>query len=133
MDSLGIGIGTEFLDWTVSEPESESKKLEPETSELLLVLLGNRNQVRCQPNIAINNNSQELGEILVLAILSFKIQEENKIQFHHSHSSSLRNGSTMALAETAKAPLLSISVLLWQKGPFTWVPKLPYTYNSAVR
>ena len=32
MDSLGIGIGTEFLDWTVSEPESESKKLEPGTS-----------------------------------------------------------------------------------------------------
>ena len=97
--------------------------------------LGNRNQVRCQPNIAINNNSQEkvMGEILALAILSFKIQEENKIQFHHSHSSSLGNGSALALAETAKAPLLSISVLLWQKGPFTWVPKLPYTYNSAVR
>ena len=33
MDSLRIGIGTEFLDWTVSEPESESKKLEPRTSE----------------------------------------------------------------------------------------------------
>ena len=27
MDSLRIGIGTKFLDWTVSEPESESKKL----------------------------------------------------------------------------------------------------------
>ena len=33
MDSLGTGIGTEFLDWTVSEPESESKKLEPGTSD----------------------------------------------------------------------------------------------------
>ena len=33
MDSLGIGIGAEFLDWTVSEPESESKKLEPGTSD----------------------------------------------------------------------------------------------------
>ena len=34
MDSLRIGIGTEFLDWTVSEPELESKKLEPGTSVL---------------------------------------------------------------------------------------------------
>ena len=31
MDSLRIGMGTEFLDLTVSEPESESKKLEPGT------------------------------------------------------------------------------------------------------
>ena len=30
MDSLGTGTG--FQDWTVSEPESESKKLEPGTS-----------------------------------------------------------------------------------------------------
>ena len=30
IDSLGIG--TEILDWTVSEPESESKKLEPGAS-----------------------------------------------------------------------------------------------------
>ena len=36
MDSLGIEIGTEFLDWTVSEPESESKKLEPGTSGLVI-------------------------------------------------------------------------------------------------
>ena len=34
MDSLGIGIGTELLDWTVSEPESESKKMEPGTPGL---------------------------------------------------------------------------------------------------
>ena len=34
MDSLGIGI--EFLDWTVSELESESKKLEPGTSVLFI-------------------------------------------------------------------------------------------------
>ena len=33
MDSLGTGTGTGFQDWTVSEPESESKKLEPGTSE----------------------------------------------------------------------------------------------------
>ena len=39
MDSLGIGIVTEFLDWTVSEPESESKKLEPGTSECCMSLL----------------------------------------------------------------------------------------------
>ena len=32
MDSLGTGTGTGFQDWTVSEPESESKKLEPGTS-----------------------------------------------------------------------------------------------------
>ena len=37
MDSLGTGIGTEFLDWRVSEPESESKKLEPGTSYVSLV------------------------------------------------------------------------------------------------
>ena len=35
MDSLGTGTGTGFQDWTVSEPESESKKLEPGTSAVL--------------------------------------------------------------------------------------------------
>ena len=34
MDSLGTGTGTGFQDWTVSEPESESKKLEPGTSAM---------------------------------------------------------------------------------------------------
>ena len=34
MDSLGTGTGIGFQDWTVSEPESESKKLEPGTSAL---------------------------------------------------------------------------------------------------
>ena len=33
MDSLGTGTGIGFQDWTVSEPESESKKLEPGTSD----------------------------------------------------------------------------------------------------
>ena len=38
MDSLGTGTGIGFQDWTVTEPESESKKLEPGTSGILWVL-----------------------------------------------------------------------------------------------
>ena len=37
MDSLGTGTG--FQDWTVSEPESESKKLEPGISDGMIHFL----------------------------------------------------------------------------------------------
>ena len=37
MDSLGTGTGIGFQDWTVSEPESESKKLEPGTSGMVTI------------------------------------------------------------------------------------------------
>ena len=44
MDSLGTGTGIGFQDWTVSEPESESKKLEPGTS-VIQHLYGDRGNV----------------------------------------------------------------------------------------
>ena len=39
MDSLGTGTGIGFQDWTVSEPESESKKLEPGTSVIVPLIM----------------------------------------------------------------------------------------------